>query len=151
MSVQTQIKDDMKTAMKAKDREKVTTLRGVMSAFTNELVAKGKMPQDTLSDEEATAVIKRESKKRKDSISQFEGAGRDDLASGEKSELAILEAYLPELMSKEQILPVAKAKIEELGITDKTKVGMLMGAIMKELGSNVDGNDVREVVMGLLA
>lgn len=149
MSLQEQIKEDMKTAMKAKEPEKVTVLRGVMSAFTNELVAKGKMPQDTLNDEEALAVITREAKRRKDSIQQFTDGGRPELAEDEQKELEVLEAYLPTLMSQGEIRPIAEAKKAEMGDIDKTKMGQLMGAVMAELKGKADGGDVKAVVESL--
>jgi len=80
---------------------------------------------------------------------QYESAGRNDLAEPEKLELAILESYLPSLMTKEQILPIAEAKKAELGITDKAKMGMLVGAVMKELSGKADGGDVKVVVESL--
>jgi uncharacterized protein YqeY len=149
--LQQQIKDDMKTAMKAKESTKVMTLRGVMSAMTNELVSQKKTPQDELSDDDVLAVIKRESKKRKDSIEQFEGADRPELAVSEKEELVILEAYLPELMSQEEIEPIVQEVMSKTGISDKSKMGQLMGAVMAELGNKADGTDVKVVVEKLLS
>lgn len=149
MSLQQQIREDMKESMKAKNGAKTEVLKGLMSAFTNESVAKGGTPQDELGDEDTLAVITRSSKQRKDSIEQFEKGGRADLAEIEKSELEILEAYLPELMGKGDILEVAEAKKSEMGIDDKAKMGMLMGAIMKELKGQADGGDVKEVVESL--
>jgi len=149
MTLQEQIKHDMKTAMKAKESGKVTTLRGVMSAFTNELVSKGQMPQDPLSDDDALAVIKREAKKRKDAIQQFTDAGRPELAEGEQTELAILDAYLPELMSIDQIKPIVQDVLTGMG--DNPNMGQAMGAVMAKIGGAADGNDVRAVVQELLA
>lgn len=137
--------------MKAKDSNKVTVLRGVLAAFTNELVAKGKKPQDILTDEEQVAVVKRLVKQRKDSIEQFEKGGRQDLAENEKAELAILEAYLPASMPREEIRKVAVALKEKLGVTDKAKMGVFMGAVMKELKGQADGADVKAVVEELLS
>jgi len=150
MSLQSQIKDQTIQAMKAKEATKLSVLRGLSTAFTNELVSTGKTPQDELEDDKALAVIKRESNKRKDSIKQYTEGGRPELAESEKEELAILEEYLPEMMSKEEVEKIAIAKKEELGITDKSKMGMLIGAIMKETGGNADGNDVKAVVEKLL-
>ncbi len=101
--LQTHIKASMIEAMKAKDTVKVTTLRGVMAAFTNELVAKGQKPQEEIKDEDAIVVIKRLVKQRKDSIEQFEKGGRPELAAAERAELAILETYLPATMPKDEI------------------------------------------------
>lgn len=151
MSLHEQIKGEVKQAMLAKDTVKLSVVRGMVSAFTNELVATGKMPQDILDDAGVLKVIKKLANQRKDSIEQFEKGGRPELADGERAELTILEKYLPALMSRDEIKKVAIAKKEALGITDKAKTGQLTGAIMKELGGNADGNDVKAVVEELLA
>ena len=104
-----------------------------------------------IDDEQGLSVIKRLSKQRKDSITQYEAAGRTDLAEPEKEELVVLEAYLPTLMTQDEIRPIAEAKKAELGVTDKSKMGVLVGAIMKELGGKADGSDVKAVVEELLA
>ncbi len=144
-----QIKDEIKEAMKAKDAVKLSVVRGLSSAFTNELVAKGKKPDEMLSDDEVLAVIKRASKQRKDSIEQFTAGGRADLAEGEIAELKIIESYLPAAMSREEVEKIAKAKIAELG-ADKSKIGMLVGAVIKESNGTADGNVVKEVLEQLL-
>lgn len=151
MSLHTQIKGELKAAMKAKDDAKLRTVRSMLTAFTNELVATGRKPQEELADEDALAVIKRLAKQRKESIVQFDAAGRTELSETEQEELAILESYLPKMMSKEEILPIAEAKKQELGITDKSKMGALMGALMKELQGKADGGDVKEVVAELFS
>ncbi|PIR46324.1 MAG: glutamyl-tRNA amidotransferase [Candidatus Vogelbacteria bacterium CG10_big_fil_rev_8_21_14_0_10_45_14] len=148
--LQQQIKDSIKDAMKAKDAVRLSVLRGLSTDFTNELVAKGKMPTDMLSDEDALLVIKRASKRRKDSIEQYEKGGRPELAEDEKAELTIIETFLPQAMGRDEIKKIAQAKIAELGINDKSQIGTLMGAIMKETGGNADGNDVKAVVNELL-
>ncbi|MDH5442324.1 MAG: GatB/YqeY domain-containing protein [Candidatus Nomurabacteria bacterium] len=151
MKITEQIKSDMKDAMRAKEPVKVMTLRSIMSAFTNELVASKRTPQDELSDDEAMAVIKREGKKRKDSITQYTDGGRPELAADEQVELEIIEKYLPAMMTVEQIKPIVESKMAELGVTDKSGMGQLMGAVMKETGGMADGNDVKEVINGLLS
>jgi len=140
----------MTTAMKARDTIRVAVLRSLMSACTNELVTKGKKPQDELTDSEVVTVIRRAVKQRKDALQQFASAGRDDLATHERDELAILETYLPQPMSRSDIEKIAKEKIATLGITDKTKVGVLIGAIMREAAGKADGGDVKAVVDSLL-
>lgn len=151
MTIQTDIKDQMKEAMKAKDTVKLGVVRGLSSAFTNELVKLGKMPQDELSDEDALNVIRRAVKQRKDSIEQFVSGGRPELAEDEKAELAILETYLPTMMSKEDVITIAKAKMAEMGAIDKSKAGMFMGTLMKDLKGKADGDVVKAVVDDLLA
>lgn len=145
------IRSDMVAAMKAKEELRLTVLRSMLTAFTNELVAKGKKPTDQLSDEDVISVLKRLAKQRKDAAEQFKAGGRDELAQREAAELLIIEEYLPEMAGREEIERVAKAKIEELGVTSKADMGKLMGAIMKEFGGNADGNDVKEVVNSLLS
>lgn len=133
----------------AKDAVLLKTLRGMVSAFTYELGAKGKTPQDILSDEEVITVITRLAKQRKDSIEQFKKGSREDLVAEEEAELAILEKYLPKMMERSEVESIAKNKKEELGITDGAKKGMLMAALMKELKGKADGMVVKEVVDSL--
>ncbi len=149
MSLQTDIKDQMKGAMKAKDQVRLTVLRGALSAFTNELVAKKMKPDGELSDDDVLVVIKRLAKQRKDSIQQFSDAGRDELAADEKAELAILEEFLPALMSQDEIRPIAESKKAEMGVEDKSGAGKLVGAVMGALKGQADGGDVKAVVDSL--
>ncbi len=146
-----QIKDHIKEAMLAKDSVRLNTLRGILAAFTNETMAKKRKPDEMLSDDEALEVIRRAVKQRKDSISQFRAGGREDLAVDEEAELAILQTYLPTMMSRDEIKVVAEQKKSEMGVTDKSKMGMFMGAVMKELKGRADGDDVKAVVEELLA
>jgi len=150
MTLHEDIKASLKDAMKAKDAIKLRVVRGLLTAFMNEMVANGKTPQDLLNDEEVLAVIKRSAKQRKESITQYEAAGRDELVAPEKEELAVLEEYLPQLMSQDEILPIAEAKKAELGVEDKSKMGILIGAVMKELAGKADGGDVKTVVESIL-
>ncbi|MFA5751234.1 MAG: GatB/YqeY domain-containing protein [Candidatus Paceibacterota bacterium] len=145
----TQIKDGIKEAMLSKDQVKLKTMRGMVSAFTNELVAKGKKPDELLTDEEVLEVITKLSKQRKDSIEQYKRGNREDLVEEESAELAILQSYLPKLMERDEIEKIAKAKKDELQITDATKKGLLMQSLMKELKGKADGAIVKEVVDSL--
>lgn len=145
-----QIKTDMKEAMKAKDDLKVQTLRMAIAACTNELVAKNMKPTDPVDDAMVLTVMKRLSKQRKDAAEQFEKGGRPELAEKETKELAILETYLPQMASREDVLRVATAKKDELGL-DASGKGKLMGAIIKEFGGNADSGMVKEVVDTLFA
>jgi len=149
MTLHETIKASLKDALKAKEEVRLRTIRSMMTAFTNEAVATGGTPQTILTDEQALAVIKRLAKQRKESIVQYEAANRPELAVPEKAELIELETYLPQLMSREEILPIAEAKKAELGIDDKSKMGQLMGAIIKELAGKADGGDVKAVVESL--
>lgn len=155
--LQEKISADMKKAMLAKDAVRVTVLRGLMAAFTNELVAKMKKPTDPLADQDALTVLMRAGKQRKDSIEQFAKGGRDDLAANEKAELSIIEEYLPKMMGRDEIRPLAVARAAALGIAiggtaengetnAKSKAGQLVGALMKDLKGQADGADVKAVV-----
>ena len=143
------IKNNIKEAIMARDSVKLETYRGMLAAFTNELVAKGRKPSEMLSDEEALAVIARLVRQRKDSIEQYKKGNRDDLVKEETAQLKILETYLPKMMEKNEIEKITKNKKGELGVTDITKKGMLMSAVMKELKGKADGALVKEVVDSL--
>ena len=146
-----QIKNKIKEAMMAKDSVRLETYRNMLSSFTNELVSKNRKPNEILADEDALAVITRLSKQRKDSIEQFKKGNREDLVVKEEAELAILETYLPKLMEYEEVEKVAKSKKEELGISDGTKKGMLMSALMKDLKGKADGGMVKKAVDSLFS
>lgn len=149
MSLQTTIKDGVKDAMKNKDMVRLGVLRGLSSAFMNEAVNLTRGPQGELSDEEVIAVITREAKRRKDSIAQYTEGGRADLAADEQAELAVLSEFLPTMMSIDEIKPIVEAKIAEMG-ADKSKMGMVVGALMKDLKGKANGDDVKSVVESLL-
>ena len=144
--LQKQVKEEIVIAMKAKDQVKVDTLRGLSAAFTNELVAKNQKPDAELPDEDALTVIRREVKKRKEAAEAFKKGGRDEAAAKEEKEREILEAYLPAMMSEEEIQKVVEAKKQELGVNEKKDMGRLMGAVMGELKGKADGGDVKKVV-----
>lgn len=148
---QVELKEHMKEAMKARDEVKLMVIRGIMSACTNELVAQKKMPTDILSEEDVMTVIARAVKQRKDSIDQFRKGGREDLAVKEEAELVILEAFLPPQMSEAEVEEAVKAKMTDMGVTDKSKQGVLMGSVMKDLKGKADGMVVRAVVERLLS
>ena len=145
------IREEMKAAMKARDDLRVQTLRGALAAFTNELVTKGKKPTDELDDAGAIAVLKRLGKQRKEAAEQYEKGGRAELAQKESAELTIIESYLPQTASREDIEKVAREKKEALGVTDASGMGKLVGVVMKEFGGNADGNDVKAVVAALFS
>ncbi len=145
------LKESLKDAMKAKDTVRLNTIRGLITAFTNELVATGKTPQDVLDDVLAGKVVLRTIKQREDAISQFEAAGRQDLADEDKAQLAILADYAPELAGIEEITKIATDLKGSMMMEDKSKMGILIGAVKKELGDRADGAVVKKVVESLFA
>ena len=137
----------MTAAMKARDSIKVDTLRGALSAFTNELVAKGKKPTEEIDDKDAITVLKRLAKQRKEAAESYEKGGRAELAEKEKTELKIIEGYLPQMASREDIEKVVR---EKMAGADKAAAGKLVGAVMKEFAGTADGTLVKEVIESLL-
>lgn len=150
-NLQQKIKESIKEAMLAKESVRLEVLRGISAAMTNELVSKGRTPQDVLSDEEVIAVITKLAKQRKDSIEQFKNGGREDLVKEEQGQLTILEVYLPKMMEKSEVEKIAREKKESLGITDPKDKGKLMSELMKELKGKADGGDVKSVVDSLFS
>jgi hypothetical protein len=146
MSLHEQIRNQIKESMKAGDKVRLEVMRGLVTAFTNELVATGKTPQDMLTDEDAIKVITRASKQRKDSIEQFTKGSRMDLVEIEKAQLAILEEFLPKLMEQSEVEIFVKTKYDELEVKDPTKKGMFMSSIMKDLKGKADGSMVKGAV-----
>ena len=149
MTIQKQINDGIKDAMVKKDTVHLNALRGVLATFTNEMLAKKPAVQE-LPDEDAISIIRRLVKQRKDSIEQFTKGNRMDLVKNEEAEMKILETFLPQLMSKEEVMKVVKTKVAEAGTIDKAKLGQFMGTIMKELKGKADGAMVKEAVEEIL-
>jgi len=150
MAIHEMLKKSIPDALRAHDEVRLRTLRSLVTAMTNEVVAKKRKPDEYLNDDEAITVLKRAANQRKDSIEQFEKASRDDLAAPEKLELSIIESYLPAMMSREEIMAVAKAKMIELNLSPSADAGKLIGALMKDLKGKADGGAVKAVVDSLL-
>jgi len=149
--IQDTVKVEMIAAMKARDSIKVETLRGLLAAFTNELVVQKKKPTEPIDDESALVAIRREVKKRKEAAMAFRSGGREESAQKEEAERAILEAYLPPQMSEDEVAAVVVAKKAELGVSEKKDMGRLMGAVMKELSGKADSDMVKELVAASLS
>lgn len=141
------LRKDMFEASKVKDTHKVDILKMAMASVKNQEVEVGK----SLSDEEIIAVLRKESKKVSDSIEQFKIMGRDDLLGKEQYQLEILESYLPQLMSKDDVEEFVKEKISEFGTVTENDMGKVMGAVMNELKGKADGRLVKDVVQGILS
>jgi uncharacterized protein YqeY len=148
-SIHESIKSGIPEALKARDQVRLRTLRSLTTAMTNEVVSKKRKPDEFLTDEEAMAVIKRAANQRKDSIEQFEKAGRLELTVPEKEELAVIDSYLPAQMSSEEIEKVVRVKMAEMGVTSKAESGKFIGALMKDLKGQADGNEVKAIVDSL--
>ncbi len=145
MKIHETIKVQLLDAMRAKDTVRLNVIRGLLSSFSYELIAK-KSKDEFLDDESVLGVIRKSVKQHKDSIEQFEKGDRKDLAKKEKAELALLEVYLPQMMSKDDIKKIVKKKIASEGEIDKKKSGQFLGQLMKEFKGKADGADVKAVV-----
>ncbi len=150
MNIHESIKVKISEAMRARDTVRLTTLRSLLTAMTNELITKKRKPNEFLSNDEALVVIKRCANQRKESARQFKDGGRPELAETENVELKIISSFLPEPSSKEEIEKIAKKKIEEMNMTDSTSTGKLIGMVMKELNGRADGNEVKAIISSLL-
>ncbi len=147
MSLHTQLKENIKSAMLAKEAIKLEVLRSITTACMNELVSKGRKPNEELTDEETLAVITRLGKQRKDSIQQFTDAGRIDLANEEEAQYAYIEEYLPKLMSEAEVRAYIDTKKAE-GL-DTTQKGLVMKTLMQELKGKADGQLVKQIIDSL--
>ena len=141
-----QLSDDLKDAMRARETVRRDTLRLLQAAVKNAEIE----ARSDLSDTDVQALIQRQIKQRHDSIEQFEKGGRDDLAAQERSEIAVLEGYLPEQLSREQVEELARAAIERAGASGPADKGKVMGPLMGELRGKADGALVNAVVTELL-
>lgn len=146
MSIHEKIKAEIATALKAKDQVALRTYRSLATAMTNEVVAKKRKPDEFLTDDEALVVLRRAVNQRKDSIEQFTNAGRPELAEPEQEELGIISALLPAQLTQDEIDAIVKAKIAELGVSDKSMLGKLMGAVMGEIAGRAEGGAVKESI-----
>ena len=138
MTLQQRVDTDLKEAMRAKDATKLGVLRMLKSALIYAAIAKSDAEAE-LSDAEAAQVIRKQAKQRQDSIESFEKGGRAELAEKEKEELAILDGYLPQPMSADEISKVVRATIAEAGATSRAQMGAVMKALQAKVAGRVDG------------
>ena len=148
MSLKQQIISDMTAAMKAQDAARTSTLRMLKAAITN----REKEGGGDLTDEDVQKLLRSQVKQRRDSVEQFEKAGRQELADKEKAEISIIENYLPQAASQEEIDQAVSAAISETGASSMKDMGAVMKAVMANLaGKNADGKMVSERVKAKLS
>ena len=145
MSLLTTLNEDMKQAMRAKDKETLQVIRMLKASIQNEQIKKG---QD-LNDEEELTVLSREMKQRRDSLTEFEKADRTDLADKVKKEIVIVEKYLPAQLSEDEIRAIVTEAIAATGATSPKEFGKVMGAVMPKVKGKADGNQVNAIVKEL--
>lgn len=140
-----QLQDQLKQAMKDQNELQKSVLRMLLSAITYYEIQKGGAGYEA-TDEDVMSVIDKQVKQRKDSIEQFEKAGRQELADKEKQEMELLEKYLPEQMSEDEVRVIVKEALAQTGVTSSADMGKVMGAIMPKVKGKADGNLVGKIV-----
>lgn len=144
------ILDDLKKAMLAKDAERLLALRAIKAALLEKEIAERKGGDATLAEEQIIGVLQKMVKQRKDSLAQFSAAGRMDLAEKEQKEMSVIEAYLPQMMTEDEISKYVSAKMIELNVSKAAEIGKLMGVLMKDLRGKADGTLINAVVKSKL-
>ncbi|WP_079509800.1 GatB/YqeY domain-containing protein [Mesobacillus jeotgali] len=143
MSLLERLNDDMKQAMKNKEKDRLTTIRMVKASLQNEAIKFGKQE---LSEDEELTVLSREVKQRKDSLQEFEKAGRQDLVEKIQTELKHVEVYMPQQLSEEEVTEIVKEAIAETGAASKADMGRVMAVLMPKVKGKADGSLVNKLV-----
>lgn len=143
MSLVERLNQDMKQAMKSKDKPTLNVIRMVKASLQNEGIKLGK---DALSEEEELTVLTKELKQRKDSLHEFKAAGRDDLVETLTNEIKVLQVYMPEQLSNDELEKVVLQTIQEVNASSKKEMGKVMGALMPKVKGKADGTEVNKLV-----
>ena len=147
LTLQQRLESAMRDSMRARDEQRTQTLRMAMAAAHNQRIARGR----DLTDEEVVDVLSKQVKQRRESIAMFRDAGREDRAAVEEAEAAILAEFLPEQLSEDEIVSLARAAIAETGASSPSHIGRLMGTLTPRTKGRADGRVVSDVVRRLLA
>jgi len=140
------VMEDLKAAMKAKDTVALSTLRALKTALTNAAIESGNK-DNVVEEADALAIVRKQIKQRQDSIEQFEGAGRPELAEGEKAEIVVLEKYLPAALSPEEVTAIVEAAVAETGATSRADMGKVMKIVQEKVAGRADGKTLSQAVM----
>ncbi len=151
MSLKEQIGEDIKTAMKAKDKVRLQTVRSIKKAILEKEVELRPKGQEELTPEQEIELLAQQAKQRRDSIEQYQNAGREDLVEKETQELAIIETYLPEQVSDEELETIIDRIIADSGAASVKDLGKVMGPAMKQLKGKADGKKIQALVKSKLA
>ncbi|TVR14792.1 MAG: GatB/YqeY domain-containing protein [Balneolaceae bacterium] len=146
MPIKEAILEDLKTSMKAKDTATTLVLRSLKAKILEKEIEERSGGESILSDEQVVEVLMKAAKQRKESITQFEAGSREDLAEKEKSELAIIEKYLPKMMTEEEVRVVVRDQIARMNATSMAEMGKVMGALMGRLKGKAEGAMISAVV-----
>ena len=143
MSLLDRLNNDMKQAMKNKEKDKLSVIRMLKASIQNEAL---KLRKDKLTEDEDLTVLSRELKQRKDSLQEFSNAGRDDLVEKVQSEIKYVEVYMPQQLTEEEVTDIVKDTIASVGATSKADMGKVMGALMPKVKGKADGALVNKLV-----
>lgn len=149
MTLFDQISEDIKSAMKARDKVRLETLRNIKKVFLEAKTAPG--ANDTLEDDAALKIIAKLAKQGKETAVTYTQAGRQDLADAELAQVAVLESYLPKQLTEEEITTIVKTIIAETGATSMKEMGKVMGIANKQMAGKADGRVISGIVKALLA
>ncbi|AZB43675.1 GatB/YqeY domain-containing protein [Bacillus sp. FJAT-42376] len=148
MSLLDRLNQDMKQAMRSKDKDRLTVIRMVKASLQNEAI---KLNKSELSEDEELTILSRELKQRKDSLQEFKNADRSDLVDKLQAEIVIVNEYMPEQLSDEELLTIINQAIEETGTSSKAEMGKVMAAIMPKVKGKADGSLVNKLVQQQLS
>ena len=151
MSLIDQLTEDLKQAMKAKDPVRLRTIRSLRAALKEKEIEERRGGEARLSEEQVLAVVQKQAKQRREAITQYEQAGRDDLVAKEREELEIIEAYLPKQLGGDEIRRVVQEIVTTTGASSMRDMGKVMGAAMQQLKGRADGRRINEIVRELLS
>lgn len=146
MNIKESILEELKSAMKQKDADRLRVLRSLKAKILEKEISERKEGESELSDDQVVQVLMKAAKQRKESIEQFDEGDRADLADKERAELKIIEEFLPQMMSREEVRAEVKKEIENLGATSMADMGKVMGVMMGKLKGKADGSVVSSVV-----
>jgi uncharacterized protein len=149
MTLQSQVDNDIKDAMRARETVRLNALRLLKSAMKNAAIEKGGA-ETILEDAEASAVIRKQIKQRQDAIEGFEKGGRPELAAAERAEIEVLSTYLPAALSADEVTALARAAIAEAGATSKQQMGAVMKIATAKAAGRIDGKTLSQAVQKLL-
>jgi hypothetical protein len=151
MSLRAKIDEDLKIAMKAKDKIRLETIRSIKKALLEKEVSLRPQGQDSLSEPQEIELLAQQAKQRRDSIEQYQKAQRQDLADKEAQELAIIETYLPQQLTEEEVNAAIDEVIASVGATSAKDLGKVMSATMQKLKGKADGKKIQELAKSKLA
>lgn len=150
MTLKDKLTEDMKTAMKARDQVRLDAIRLLLADVKNTAIAQMKGPQGEISPEDEIALLARHKKQREESIAAFRAGGREDLATADETQLAVILSYLPQQLAREEVEAIVREIVAEVGATSKKDMGKVMGKLMPRVKGRFPGDQVKAVVEGVL-